>query len=428
MIELSFPTRKLKGLIKRVNIKFKNSNDFTNREIIVYGVTNKEGITITGNNTSEDLSNYLVLKENQFAYNPYRINVGSLGLSKKSTLGLISPAYVIFETKDGLDAEFLLYYLKSNLGLNLIKWYGDRGGVRSALRYTDLENIDIPDLNIEQQRNVLKKLKLVESQLKEFDMSCERQLNYLKSLKDTILQDAVQGKLVEQNPDDEPASVLLERIRKEKEKLIKENKIKKEKQLPEISEEEIPHELPKGWEWGRIGTFYHVTMGQSPESYTYNEKKEGIPFYQGKSEFGKIHPTPKKWCSKPKKIAVENDILISVRAPIGPTNISKEECCIGRGLASIRCLCESDNYYLLYVIRAFERDIAAMGVGSTFTAINSKSLKNYIIPIAPVEEQKRIVEKVNSLMVLCDALEKKIEEQKQYNNKLMESIIKSSLS
>ena len=118
--------------------------------------------------------------------------------------------------------------------------------------------------------------------------------------------------------------------------------------------------------------------------------------------------------------------MISIRAPIGPTNIANQECCIGRGLAAIRCLCDCNNYYLMYSIRAFEKLIIEKGVGSTFTAINSKDLNNFYIPIPPLEEQKRIVEKVDSLMALCDELEKKIEEQKEYSNKLMESIIKNS--
>ena len=73
------------------------------------------------------MGNYIVLKENQLAYNPYRVNVGSIGLAPKGLLGLVSPAYIVFETTEELSAEFLYYYLKSSLGVNLIKWYGDRG-------------------------------------------------------------------------------------------------------------------------------------------------------------------------------------------------------------------------------------------------------------------------------------------------------------
>lgn len=100
-------------------------------------------------------------------------------------------------------------------------------------------------------------------------------------------------------------------------------------------------------------------MGQSPDSSTYNESKDGLPFYQGKVDFGSMYPTPRKWCSEPKKVAFKEEVLISVRAPIGPTNITNEECCIGRGLSAIRCICNLNNLYLIYSIRAFEKNIAA---------------------------------------------------------------------
>ena len=92
-----------------------------------------------------------------------------------------------------------------------------------------------------------------------------------------------------------------------------------------------------------------ITMGQSPDSKTYNSKKNGLPFFQGNADFGEKYPTARVYCSEPKKIAESNDILISVRAPIGALNFSKEQCCIGRGLASLRVkendLCGKEYLY-----------------------------------------------------------------------------------
>ena len=84
----------------------------------------------------------------------------------------------------------------------------------------------------------------------------------------------------------------------------------------------------------RLDEICVINMGQSPDSLTYNEKGNGLPFFQGKSDFGDIYPTVRMWCSEPIKIAQEKDILISVRAPIGALNIANCECCIGRGLAA----------------------------------------------------------------------------------------------
>src|SRR5690606_18511655 len=107
--------------------------------------------------------------------------------------------------------------------------------------------------SIEYQKLAREKIEEVEPRINELNLIFEKNLDYITRLRQNILQEAVQGKLVPQDPNDEPASVLLERIKEEKERLIKEGKIKKEKPLPSITEDEIPYELPKGWEWVRLG-------------------------------------------------------------------------------------------------------------------------------------------------------------------------------
>ncbi len=134
------------------------------------------------------------------------------------------------------------------------------------------------------------------------------------------------------------------------------------------------NELPKGWVHSSLGEISEVILGQSPPSSTYNEIGEGLPFYQGKLEFGYIYPSPQKWCSSPKKIAEKNDVLISVRAPVGPTNICPEKSCIGRGLAAIRPKGGIESLLVLYLIRAFENSIAGKGTGTTFNAITGSQL------------------------------------------------------
>jgi type I restriction enzyme, S subunit len=108
--------------------------------------------------------------------------------------------------------------------------------------------------------------------------------------------------------------------------------------------------IPENWFWKKLEEICEIILGQSPPSESYNTEGIGLPFYQGKAEFGMIYPTPWKWCSKPKKIAQANDILISVRAPVGPTNICLEKSCIGRGLAAIRPKGDVLNKYVLYYL------------------------------------------------------------------------------
>ena len=220
-----------------------------------------------------------------------------------------------------------------------------------------------------------------------------------------ILDLAVRGKLVEQNPNDEPASELLKLIAAEKARLVKTGEIKKQSALPPVVPSEEPFSVPNVWEWTRIGSTAYVEMGQSPPSEHYNRTGHGIPFFQGKADFGKRYPTARFWCTQPKKYAAQGDILISVRAPVGPTNVASEPCCIGRGLAALRSHNGIDRNFLLRCLEAFEHELAALGFGTTFVAINKNQLTGFVIPLPPLAEQHRIVAKVDELMALCDRLE-----------------------
>lgn len=165
------------------------------------------------------------------------------------------------------------------------------------------------------------------------------------------------------------------------------------------------YSLPDGWEWKKLRdkVVCELIMGQSPSSDTYNSDGIGIPFFQGKTEFGEIYPRVSKYCTAPNKIAQIGDILLSVRAPVGPTNIANIECCIGRGLGAIRPNSKNTlTNYLLYFFRNFEIEISNKGKGSTFPAITKKELEEINIPLPPLEEQKRIVAKLDILFAKID--------------------------
>ncbi len=136
-----------------------------------------------------------------------------------------------------------------------------------------------------------------------------------------------------------------------------------------------------------------IIMGQSPDSSTYNDEKNGLPFYQGKTEFGdKYIKEPIMWCSAPTRISEKDDILLSVRAPVGSVNIATEKCCIGRGLAAIRNKNIASSLFLFHALKALEKQIEASGVGSTFKAITKDSVYKIAIPNAKTELQNTFVQ------------------------------------
>jgi type I restriction enzyme S subunit len=158
--------------------------------------------------------------------------------------------------------------------------------------------------------------------------------------------------------------------------------------------------LPIGWSLASIENFADVLMGQSPPSDTYNDEGIGLPFFQGKAEFTELHPEVRKYCNASNKIAEPNDILMSVRAPVGATNIANVKCCIGRGLSAIKY--SHCNKFLFYFFRLVENKLDEKGTGTTFRAISGDVIKNAQIYLPPLPEQHRIVAKIEELFSELD--------------------------
>lgn len=145
-----------------------------------------------------------------------------------------------------------------------------------------------------------------------------------------------------------------------------------------------------------------INMGQSPDSKSYNEAKEGIPFFQGNADFGERYPITRVWCNAPTKIAEKDDILISVRAPIGALNYAKETCCIGRGLAAITPnKTKVSTEFIFWLLKGKNNELNSLGTGSTFKAISKKVLEETKVPDISLEKQtaySNILEKLYSII------------------------------
>ncbi|KYP10070.1 MAG: hypothetical protein A0129_14895 [Limnobacter sp. CACIAM 66H1] len=245
----------------------------------------------------------------------------------------------------------------------------------------------------------------------------------IQKLRGLILELAVRGKLVPQDPADEPASKLLEQIAQEKARLETEGTCKKSKVKPTVSENERPFHLPDNWRWVRLGHFCLLEMGQSPSSEHYNQLGDGIPFFQGKADFGAKYPTARYWCTEPTKYADNGDVLLSVRAPVGPTNVAQYRCCIGRGLAALRPLGGVPTEYLLLVVQARRTALEMLATGTTFVAVSKSDIEPFLVPVPPLAEQHRIVAKVAELMALCDRLEAEQADAASAHARLVETLL-----
>ncbi|WP_149330496.1 restriction endonuclease subunit S [Citrobacter braakii] len=237
----------------------------------------------------------------------------------------------------------------------------------------------------------------------------------IKKLRELILELAVRGKLVPQDPNDEPASVLLKRIAAEKAELVKQGKIKKPKPLPEISEEEKPFELPMGWEWARLPEITHYQVGKTPstkDSSFWGSHENGIPWVSISDlvQNGIVEITSKYISKKAKEDIFKyppdpaGTILMSFKLTVGKTSLLNIDAYHNEAIISIHEMNGLNRNYLFHLLPLISQ------LGNTKQAImgntlNSESLSMLIVPVPGTEEQIRIVKKYEELMSLCDQLE-----------------------
>ena len=180
--------------------------------------------------------------------------------------------------------------------------------------------------------------------------------------------------------------------------------------------------VPNGWDSKRLGDVASLIMGQSPTSDTYNDEKNGTPFFQGKADFGVKYPKVRYWCTSPTKIAPIDSILFSVRAPVGAVNLNNIEACIGRGLASISGK-SIDNTFLYQSLIHAKVKFEALGQGSTFEAINGNELKEFSLVCPPLPEQKKIASILTSVDEVIENTQKQIDKLQDLKKATMNELL-----
>ncbi|NME94576.1 hypothetical protein HF847_00940 [Clostridium cochlearium] len=286
------------------------------------------------------------------------------------------------------------------------------------LNQTNLNNILIPLPPLAEQKRIVEKVDQLFALIDELDSNKEDLLEVINLTQNQVLQEAIQGKLVEQNPEDEPVAVLLESIKEEKDKLIKEGKIRKSKKLPPIEEEEKPFEIPEGWEWVRLGEIsYNIHYG-----YTASAKNidTGVKMLR----ITDIQDRKVNWGNVP-YCEIEDSKIQNYKLKYGDILIARTGGTIGKNflITDLRSTSVFASYlirielsrrilyqYISYFLNSdlYWEQLHDKSKGTGQPNVNTTSLSNLLIPLPPLAEQKRIVEKVDMIMDMLDKLEKEL--------------------
>ena len=396
-----------------------------------------------------DFSNVKYISEKDYLKINERSKVdnGDILLAMIGTIGnpvIVNEAEINFSIKNVALFKFFknsviknnyLYYLL--LFAESIMNKQSAGGVQSFVSLTFLRNyvIPLPPLYIQDQ--IVQKLEQLSKTKDSLLSHAESQLNYTKKMREVLLQEAIRGELVPQDENDEPASILLEKIKTEKERLIKEKVIKKQKELPQITEDEKPYGLPEGWEWVRLGNVAQF----NPRNKADDELLAGfIPMTLINDGFTNKHTfETRKWGEIKSGYThfANNDVIFAKITPCfenrKSTIIKGLPNGIGSGTTEVITLRSYGETilpgYFLALINSPDfinnGKLTYLGTAGQ-QRVNAEFLKNYVFALPPLAEQERIVAKLDELMANCDQLEAKAEEMKNYTTKLFEVSLKEA--
>jgi len=257
---------------------------------------------------------------------------------------------------------FYYYFFKSKKGKSIVQAYSEQVAA-SGIRGSDLAIIPVPVPPLTEQRSASKILS-------ELDEKIELNQQMNKTL-EAIAKSIFRHWFIDfEFPNEE-------------------GKPYKSSGGDMVYDDELHREIPNGWRMGKLSEISSITMGQSPPGETYNEIGEGIPFYQGVRDFGVRFPSRRVFCTAPTRFAQKDDILLSVRAPVGSLNIANEKCCVGRGLAAVRHIKNYQSYlYALFLATSRKWDIFEAG-GTVFGAATKSNVEGFEILIPPDALQHR---------------------------------------
>lgn len=335
----------------------------------------------------------------------YGATIGKLGILKfEATTNQACCACTPFE---GMNNKYLFYFLMSHKEKFI---EGSEGGAQPNISKTKIINTPFPLPPTQEQNRIVAKIEEIFAVIDQIGTKKEEALFIIRNMRQTALQDAIMGVLVEQDENDEPASVLYEKIQTEKEQMVKEKKMKKEKPLPAVEEDEIPFEIPESWKWVRLGNIILSIFGGGTPSKAITSYWNGdIPWATVKdisdrdtqlySTIDFITEDGFNNCSG--QMVSKGDIIIITRMGLGRAVISCIDTAINQDLKGIKLPKQLNSKYFLNAYKS----ISIKGTGTTVKGIKQSSLLNACIPLPPLNEQNRIVEKLDEILAICDQME-----------------------
>lgn len=350
-------------------------------------------------------------------------SMGKVARVDSSTVGCIPYTGLIrFKVLSGIFDKYFIYFMQSPDYMSQI----DAQKSGTTIKHygpTHLKKMIIPVPPLEEQKRIVAKVDELFELIDELDNNKQELLENISNTRNKVLQLAIQGKLVEQCEDDEPASVLLERIKAEKDQLIKDKVIKKEKPLPEISEEEKSFDLPKSWEWCRLGHISTIKGGKRIPSgkKLLDEPTEHMYIRISDMKSGTIIENDIKYISDEIYEQIKNyyiekdDIYMTIAGTIGRVGIIPDKfhmAILTENASKIRVY----NVYKDFIFRILDSQYIQTQISNRTKKVGQPKLAlnqiaSLIIPLPPLEEQKRIVKKVDLIMNYLDTLQQEIESQ-----------------
>lgn len=390
-------------------------------------------------NDKKGATKQYIRKSGQFIYGKQNFHKGAFGIIPKELDGYETSADIpSFDVREDCLAEWLYYFFKAgNRYLELTKYA--RGVGSKRIHPKQIANLKIPLPPIDEQKRIIEELKNIEKD--EISTELTHQLDLVKKLRQAFLREAMQGKLVEQNPNDEPATELLAKIKAEKEQLIKEKKIKKQKPLPPISQEEIPFEIPENWVWCRLGEITTlVTDGKHGDCN--NERNSGYYFLSAKDlqnnmfiydnarqiTYEDFIDTHKRTNLEPGDLCVVNTGATIGKTVIAPNIPLTYKTTFQKSVAIVKFFQNMTSVeFMEYLVKHQTPTLLKTSRGSAINNLLLGDMRNMHIPLPPLSEQKRIVAKLDELMAYCDSLEESIKNSQTQNEMLLQQVLREAL-